>query len=81
MQSVTICRFCGRTIDGEFVYCPWCGLSRLGGEQAFQNAPRVFERLEDIKEKGLSSRISKMEQSLDDIEQDLIRFMEAPKKR
>lgn len=81
MQSVTICRFCGRTIDGEFVYCPWCGLSLLGGEQAFQHDTRVFERLEDIKEKGLSSRISKMEQSLDDIEQDLIRFMEAPKKR
>jgi len=80
MQSVAVCRFCGRTIDSAFIFCPWCGISRINGQAALEHDP-VFQRLEELQEKGLSGRINKMEQSLNELERDLIRFMEAPEKR
>ncbi|MGI5174569.1 hypothetical protein H0R92_13340 [Treponema sp. OMZ 840] len=81
MQSVGVCRFCGRTVDGSFIFCPWCGFSRINGERAFPAGGEVFQRLEDLQEKSVSGRISKMEQSLNEIEKDVIRFMEAAEKR
>jgi len=80
MESVTVCRFCGRTIDGTFIFCPWCGISRINGEPAFQEDSPVFQRLEELHEKGVSGRITKMEETLNELEKELIRFMEAPKK-
>ncbi|WP_428769372.1 hypothetical protein V1L52_10255 [Treponema sp. HNW] len=81
MESVAVCRFCGRTIDGSFIFCPWCGISRISGEPAFKEDSPVFGQLEALREKGMSGRITKMEESLNELERDLIRFMEAPEKR
>ena len=32
MFPVSVCKGCGRTIESKFVYCPWCGQSKVSYE-------------------------------------------------
>ncbi|MCK9169438.1 MAG: zinc ribbon domain-containing protein [Treponema sp.] len=70
MKSVTVCRGCGRTIDNDFIYCPWCGYSRVAcDDNASLNA--VFNQLEQLQSDSCSHQISKMEKQLDELEHEL----------
>ena len=45
MKPVTVCRGCGRTIDNDFIYCPWCGYSRVASDDS-ASLEAVFNQLE-----------------------------------
>ena len=62
----SICKSCGRTIDSEFLYCPWCGESRLEPEDR-ESMNAVFTRLVDAREE----KISKMKNQLDELDKEL----------
>ena len=70
MKSVCVCRLCGRTIESEFIYCPWCGQSRLQ-EDDRAVLDRVFQQLEVKQADDRARRLQKMEQELDALEKDL----------
>ena len=46
MNALGICKCCGRTINKEFVFCPWCGESRLSPEDKIS----VDQFFSDLKE-------------------------------
>ncbi|MFA6856241.1 MAG: hypothetical protein WCR31_03435 [Treponema sp.] len=70
MKSVTVCRGCGRTIDNDFIYCPWCGYSRVAcDDSASLNA--VFNQLEHLQSDSCSQQINKMEKQLNKLEHEL----------
>lgn len=73
MNSVTVCHGCGRTIDSEFLYCPWCSLSRVTSDASMSIAG-VFDRLNRMQESTRSMQITCLEQQLDEIERDLDKF-------
>ena len=69
-NSVAICKCCGRTIDSEYIYCPWCGESRLEPEdRASMNA--VVDRLVELQNQNRDERINKMKTRLDELDKEL----------
>ena len=70
MKSVSVCRSCGRTIDSEYLYCPWCGLERVPVEERVP-LDGVFEQLEEKQGTDRSSRLRRLEQELALLEKDL----------
>ena len=70
MKSVCVCRSCGRTIESEFIYCPWCGLSRLQ-EDDKTVLENVFHQLEVKQADDRSRRLARLEEELAALEKDL----------
>lgn len=70
MNVVCICGGCGRTIDKDFIYCPWCGRERikLNGKENFDS---VFDRLEEMQEANRNLQIERAQKKLCDLEKEL----------
>lgn len=70
MERVCVCSGCGRTIESDFIYCPWCGNSRLkkNDEDVLE---AMFKNLEMKQNQFRLNRIEKMEKELNDLENDL----------
>ncbi len=69
MTKVCVCGGCGRTIDNEYLYCPWCGQEKMHDRKDAMEA--VFRNLEQKQAEGRARQIEKLEQELDALEQDL----------
>jgi predicted nucleic acid-binding Zn-ribbon protein len=69
-----ICTRCGRTIDGEFIFCPWCGINRFNSVY-FPAAPLIHEAKETggakLSKTARSEKITNMARALDALEKDL----------
>ncbi len=79
MQQVCICRFCGKTTDVQFLYCPWCGELLNENSHLQEIVSRVFDIVK-VNETG--KRIEKIGQSLDILEKEItlvIHTMESKK--
>jgi hypothetical protein len=70
MKSVTVCRGCGRTIENDFIYCPWCGYSRVVCDDT-ASLDAVFKTLEQLQTDSRSQQISEMEKQLNELEHEL----------
>ena len=70
MKSVTVCKGCGRTIENDFIYCPWCGYSRVASDDN-ASLEAVFTQLQQLQTDSRNQQISDMEKQLDDLEQEL----------
>ncbi len=75
MKFVSVCKNCGRTIDQDFFYCPWCGFQKK--EPALKNdlADEVFDKLESKQVIGIEKRICEMKEKLDELEKDFASFV------
>ena len=60
MIPVCICGGCGRTIEKEFVYCPWCGQSKISMMSEEDRMEEIFNRLEEIQNNSRVEKIEKM---------------------
>jgi hypothetical protein len=61
-----VCKDCGRTIAGEFVYCPWCGT-----DQMRCRAPDPVSRFVPYRHTEEYLRIAIMEKTLENLAKDL----------
>ena len=70
MDFVTVCNHCRKTIQREFIYCPWCGTenSEIGDETVLEH---VFEQLEAKQKNDRSARVKKIETKIAEIEAEL----------
>ncbi|MCR5289474.1 MAG: zinc ribbon domain-containing protein [Treponema sp.] len=68
MTSVHVCHCCGRTIESDFLYCPWCGQARMQKKDSLDG---VFEQLEVIQATDRNNRLSHMQDQLDQLEKEL----------
>ena len=66
----SICKSCGRTIDSEFLYCPWCGESRLEPEDR-ESMDAVFNRIIELQNSEREEKLSKMKNRLDELDKEL----------
>ena len=74
MNKIHICRGCGRTVDSSFLYCPWCGFSRLTANEAEKEGDvlnGVFKQLEFVQQKNCENRLARMYEQLDELEREL----------
>ncbi len=60
MDFVCICNHCGKTIERNFVYCPWCGKenSEPSDSRVLEN---VFSQLEAKQADDRNSRVRRIE--------------------
>ncbi len=70
MKNVCVCGGCGRTIETEFVYCPWCGNARMQKDNQ-ESLDAVFQELEQKQAENRAKRLAKLEEELNALEQDL----------
>jgi hypothetical protein len=70
MQSVAVCLGCRRTINKEYLYCPWCGLEKMEGH-GLDTLDSVFDRLEALQYQDRMKYIEKLEAELADLEKEL----------
>ena len=72
MKNVCVCTGCGKTIDKNFVYCPWCGLFIIHNKSEEDDIlTSVFELLEQKQADNREQRLRKMEEELDVLENEL----------
>ena len=71
MSEVCICGGCGRTIEKEFLYCPWCGKSKIQALQENTNYDEVFNQLEQMQQNSRLEKIKQMGDRLQDLEKEL----------
>lgn len=65
-----ICDGCGKLINREFYYCPWCGYSRV--EQSKEDCEKLrYAQFKAKKQEVQSQKIGEMEDQLDDLEKEL----------
>lgn len=72
MESVAVCLGCGRTINKDYLYCPWCGLEKE--DHKLESLDSVFEKLEALQYKDKIKHIDKLEAELANIERELDNF-------
>jgi hypothetical protein len=70
MKSVIVCRGCGRTIESDFIYCPWCGYTRVFSDDE-ESLDSVFMRLEKMQNDSRNRQLTDMKKQLDDLEAEL----------
>lgn len=70
MQSVAVCLGCRRTINKEYLYCPWCGLKKTE-DNGLDTLDSVFDRLEALQYQERMKYIEKLEAELADLEKEL----------
>lgn len=70
MQSVAVCLGCRRTINKEYLYCPWCGLKKTE-DHGLDTLDSVFDRLEALQYQERMKYIEKLEAELADLEKEL----------
>ena len=70
MKNICVCGGCGRTIETEFIYCPWCGQTKMqNNDKAALES--VFKSLELKQAEERARRLAELEKELDELEQDL----------
>ena len=69
-NSVSVCQGCGRTIQKDFLYCPWCGFSKVS-EAKEDSLDVLFNKFAQLKKDSRRKQLSAMEQKLDDMEKEL----------
>ena len=71
MTAVCVCGGCGRTIEKDYVFCPWCGRSRVTDEDSEEAVESAFERIEEEQYEKYFERLEKMQEKLDNLEKEL----------
>lgn len=67
-----ICNGCGREIQKEFLYCPWCGNSRVSHEE--DSLDILFNRYETLQKISRKKQLQQMQMQLNELEEELAVF-------
>ncbi|MBQ5999040.1 MAG: hypothetical protein IJL70_06175 [Treponema sp.] len=64
-----VCTGCGRNIDKEFVYCPWCGEQRVFHDQEYFDM--IYERYSVNHNEQRNKQLNAVKERLEELEQEL----------
>ena len=65
-----ICSGCGKLIEKDFFYCPWCGVSRVANDTKDADELRILKYKQNQKEMR-DHQFEVMAEQLDDLEKEL----------
>ncbi|MDE6068582.1 MAG: hypothetical protein K2F89_06495 [Treponemataceae bacterium] len=71
MTAICVCGGCGRTVEKNYVFCPWCGHSRVCDDDAKEAADSVQEMNVEERIERRAARLDEMEKKLDALEKEL----------
>lgn len=66
---MNICKCCGRTLNTGFMFCPWCGESKLNNDE--NGLDGLFAKLEAKQKIDRENRLEEMKSRLEDLEKEL----------
>ncbi|MBP3772957.1 MAG: hypothetical protein J6I53_09765 [Treponema sp.] len=78
MDFVCVCNNCRKTIEKNFLYCPWCGKENAEPGDA-SVLEHVFSQLELQQENDRNLRVKKIENKIAEIERGLDGFLKMEK--
>lgn len=69
-MMINVCSGCGREIEKNFVYCPWCGIQLIRKEsREYQNL--FFEQVERKRRTEQEQKLQNVGKQLDELEKEL----------
>lgn len=69
-MMTNVCSGCGREIEKNFVYCPWCGIQLIRKEsREYQNL--FFEQVERKRRTEQGQKLQNVGKQLDELEKEL----------
>lgn len=69
-MMTNVCSGCGREIEKNFVYCPWCGIQLIRKEsREYQNL--FFEQVERKRRTEQEQKLQNVGKQLDELEKEL----------
>lgn len=69
-MMTNVCSGCGREIEKNFVYCPWCGIQLIKKEsREYQNL--FFEQVEQKRRMEQEQKLQNVGKQLDELEKEL----------
>ena len=69
-MMTNVCSGCGREIEKNFVYCPWCGIQLIRKESRdYQNL--FFEQVERKRRTEQEQKLQNVGKQLDELEKEL----------
>lgn len=69
-MKTVVCGGCGRTIDKEFAFCPWCGETHASIEKT-DYMDVIFQRYTAQRNEYKQQKISSMSKKITDLEKEL----------
>jgi len=69
MNTMAVCKGCGRAIDGKFSYCPWCGRAKHDVETDSMDV--LFNRFAEKQRNNRRQQLYEMEKELESLENEL----------
>ena len=69
MYNICVCKGCGRTLEKKFLYCPWCGASRVSDDE--ESLDMLFNQYEEKRKEERRRQLYEMERELDNLEEEL----------
>ena len=66
---MVVCKGCGRTIQKDFCFCPWCGESRASDKK--ESLELLFNKFTEEKRSARREQLFKMDSELDALEREL----------
>ena len=70
MYNICVCEGCGRTIDNDFLYCPWCGFSKISHNKA-TSLDAMFNYYEKSIRDNRRKHLYEMKKEIDELEEEL----------
>ena len=65
----SICNGCGRDIEKDFAYCPWCGEKSINQSQKYFDM--IYERYSKMHREYRNQQFKKKKKQLNELEQEL----------
>jgi uncharacterized membrane protein YvbJ len=69
MYNISVCKGCGRTLNKDYLYCPWCGISRVSNDK--ESLEMMLNHYEENRKDVRRKQLYEMERELEDLEQEL----------
>ncbi|ULQ59416.1 hypothetical protein K7I13_13180 [Brucepastera parasyntrophica] len=63
-------------MESSFTHCPWCGVVLDTGKKFADDIDLIFEKIKARQEKHFNSRIDRLENQLDMLEEELSRLLD-----
>lgn len=67
---IHVCGGCGRMIEKQFIYCPWCGAAQIKKE-CHEYQERFFEQAEERQRTKREKQLQTVEKKLSSLEKEL----------
>ena len=66
-----ICKDCGRTVNENYIFCPWCGKSKADRIANMSEKELLIETIKKKRYEEQTIKIMELNKKLEDLERDL----------